>query len=177
MRGEMSADGISGYAEFSRRLAALLIDAIILVGVVAGLVFLPGAIWVLLGRSSEPVTVSAFVFGSLLFVTYFPLMESSAKRATLGKLLLGIEVTDARGKRIGFRAALIRTLGKGIPLILLVAFAESIGCLTPFSESVGVLILIPLLVAFLWCLTMWFTPRRQAAHDLVAGSVVALKTS
>jgi uncharacterized RDD family membrane protein YckC/type II secretory pathway pseudopilin PulG len=77
-------------------------------------------------------------------VAYFALMESSASQATLGKLALGLAVTDLEGRRIGLGRALGRTLAKllsGLPLNLGYLMAA-------------------------------FTARKRALHDLVAGTLV-----
>ena len=52
-------------------------------------------------------------------ILYFAVMESSSKQATLGKMVLGIVVTDIDGKRISFGRAIGRNLGKIISQIIL----------------------------------------------------------
>ena len=49
---------------------------------------------------------------------YFAIMESSSRQATLGKMVLGIVVTDMDGKRISFGRALGRNLGKIVSQII-----------------------------------------------------------
>jgi uncharacterized RDD family membrane protein YckC len=115
------------YASFSRRFGAFLLDALILV--------IPGCI---LG-SIIPVAGAA-----LAYFLYVPFMESSVIRATIGKKLMGIQVSDMHGQRISFRAAMIRSLMKMIS---------------------GVFMAIPHLLAL-------FTAKSQAMHDLVAETTV-----
>jgi len=81
--------------------------------------------------------------GLLPFV-YFLLMESSARQASLGKQALGIKVTDAAGRRLGLRRAAFRQLMKATNL---------------FSTGITYLIAA-------------FTERRQALHDMFAGTLV-----
>lgn len=82
-----------------------------------------------------------------VFVGYFfycTLLESSARQATLGKQVVGILVTSRDGARIGFGRATARFVAK-----LLSAFT-----------------------LFLGYLLIAFTARRQALHDLLAGTLV-----
>ena len=79
------------------------------------------------------------------YFLYCSLLESSAWQATVGKRLLGIKVTNGRGERIGFPRAAVRFVAKLLSVLtLLVGY---------------------LLVAV--------TKRRQALHDLLAGTLVS----
>lgn len=129
------------YAGFSARLLALVID-----GLVVALVFMPvtvvsgglfGAGWPM-----SPVVMSAAL--CVVALVYSALGESSRRQATVGKMALGIKVTDLEGRRISFRRAAWRGLGK----------------LASFSV---------LLVGFVVAI---FTERRQALHDFMAGTLV-----
>ena len=75
---------------------------------------------------------------------YFALMESSAKGATLGKLALGLRVTDLNGNRISFARATGRYFGKIVS---------------------GMILMIGYLMA-------GFTQQKQALHDIMAGCLV-----
>ena len=81
--------------------------------------------------------------GSYFF--YCVLLESSPWQATVGKRALGLKVTNRRGVRIGFVRAVVRFVAKLL--------------------SVATLLLGYLLVVV--------TKRRQALHDLIAGTLVA----
>lgn len=71
-------------------------------------------------------------------------MENSATQGTLGKLALGIKVTDLNGRRIGFGRATGRHFGKFIStLTLLIGY---------------------IMVAF--------TQKKQGLHDMMAGCLV-----
>lgn len=75
---------------------------------------------------------------------YFALMESSSKQATLGKMALGIIVTDLDGNRISFGRASGRYFGKILSgLILCIGYI-----MAGFSE------------------------KKQALHDMIAGCLV-----
>ena len=75
---------------------------------------------------------------------YCTLLESSAWQATVGKRALGLKVTNARGERIGFARAAARFVAKVLSVLTL--------CL-------GYLLVL-------------VTQRRQALHDLIAGTLV-----
>lgn len=90
------------YASFSRRLAAVLLDVLILI--------LPGA---LLG-SLIPVAG-----GLAVYFLYTPFLEASVMRATIGKKLMGIQVGSLTNERITFRAAMIRAIMKVVSGIFL----------------------------------------------------------
>ncbi len=115
------------FSSYSRRLLAALIDAVVLI--------VPA--W--LGSRILP-----YVGPVLVGLLYGALFESSTGRATIGKHLCGIQVTDLSGRRITFRAAFVRQLVK---------LASSALCFIPYFVAL-------------------FTARRQALHDLIAESVV-----
>jgi uncharacterized RDD family membrane protein YckC len=117
----------SNYASFGRRLGAVILDMLILL--------IPGLI---LG-SILPVAG-----GLVVWFFYAPFLESSALRATIGKKLMGIQVSDVNGHRLTFATALLREVMKMVSSFLF---------------------FLPHLLAI-------FTERKQAMHDLVAGSVV-----
>ena len=75
---------------------------------------------------------------------YFAICESSRWQATLGKMALGIRVTDLQGGRISFLRALGRYAGKFLSTaIILIGFVMAA-----------------------------FTARKQALHDLLANTLV-----
>jgi len=77
-------------------------------------------------------------------VLYFALCESSAWQGTLGKLALGIRVTDLQGKRISFPRALGRYFAKILSAIIL---------------GIGFL------------MVAW-TQRKQGLHDMICDTLV-----
>ncbi len=90
-----------------------------------------------------------FMFQYILFPLvalwlYNTLFECSSMQGTLGKALLGIKVTDTRGDRLSFLKAASRCLCKVI--------------VTPLS-------IVGFFMAF-------FTKKKQALHDVIAGTVV-----
>ena len=89
----------------------------------------------------------ASLVGILVAWLYYALQESSPKQATLGKQALGIVVTDLEGKRIDLIKATIRY----------------------FSKYISALIL------FIGYIMAAFTEKKQALHDIIAGTLVVNK--
>jgi uncharacterized RDD family membrane protein YckC len=133
--------GTTTYAGFWRRFAASFLDGLLLSVVTAPFTLQVGGSIADASRRSASSTIS-LVVGWL----YFALMESSAKQATLGKMALGIIVTDLDGRRIGFGRATGRY------------FAKILSALT-------------LGIGFLMA---GFTERKQALHDMVASCLVVM---
>jgi uncharacterized RDD family membrane protein YckC len=136
-------------AGFWRRCAAYTIDYFVtfvasyVVGLVAG--FGLGASQGMSGVIAAPMVGG--LLGLVVGWLYFALQESSAAQATLGKRALGIKVTDANGRRIGFGRATGRFFGK---------------------------ILSGLVFAVGFMLAGW-TERKQALHDFLAGTLVVFR--
>jgi uncharacterized RDD family membrane protein YckC len=74
-------------------------------------------------------------------------MESSSKRATLGKMALGIIVTDLEGKRISFGRATGRFFSKILSGIII----------------------------YIGFIMVAFTDKKQGLHDMIAGTLVIAK--
>jgi uncharacterized RDD family membrane protein YckC len=140
------------HAGFWLRLAAYLIDGVILAPVFAALYLSLGGPWpwsLQLGAILPPgVWSSMWLAGLLIPWLYYAGCESSVLQATPGKLVLGLRVVDAYGHRVGFARATGRFFGK---------------LLSGLIMDVGYL------------LAAW-TPRKQALHDLMAGCCVVRKT-
>jgi uncharacterized RDD family membrane protein YckC/Tfp pilus assembly major pilin PilA len=141
--GGAGAAAVNVYAGFWRRLAAYLVDwvvlmvAMVVVGMVLGVMALGD------DQSTGVIYLMSFV-GSWL---YSAIMESSSRQATLGKMALGICVTDLRGERIGFGRATGRYFAKILSSLIL---------------GIGYVM-------------AGFTRRRQGLHDMVAGTLVVKK--
>lgn len=151
------------YAGFWRRFAAAIIDSIVL-----NLLLSPvmGLMMFNMVRFSEDAftgmtdaqviaaiapmmttLIVASAVGFILQIVYFAYMESSRYQATLGKLALGIVVTDTAGNRISFGRAAGRNIGKVLS---------------------GLILMLGYIIAA-------FTPRKQALHDLLAGTLILEK--
>lgn len=132
------------YAGFLRRWVALLIDTLI-IGVPVVALY---SLFVLLLPGSAGADDAAGPFAYLLWLLaaplYFAGMECSAKQATFGKQAMGIKVTDLDGRRLGVGRALGRWAAAALSHATL----------------------------YLGFLMAGFTERKQALHDLIAGTLV-----
>lgn len=139
------------FGGFWRRFAAAIIDGIILN--VAFYAVIIAVVGVASAAASEEVAgalaVGVYLLSFVANWLYFALMEASGAQATVGKMALGIIVTDEAGARIGFGKATGRYFGKIISSII-----------------VG--------VGFL--MVAW-TRKRQGLHDLMAGTLVVRKSA
>lgn len=155
------------YAGFWKRFAAYLIDGIIL-GVVSWLIFIPILAAIGIGASSMEYSeemmmdeeaaagMAAMLAGGMMMIVfvsaaagwlYFALMESSSKQGTLGKMALGIIVTDVNGNRLTFGRATGRYFGK----------------------------ILSGLIFYIGFIMAAFTEKKQALHDMIAGCLVVNK--
>lgn len=143
------------YAGFWLRLVAYLLDSIAL-GFVVGIFILgplmeragisPENPWVLFtGTSRQMIAIN--LLATMASWLYWALLESSRWQATLGKKMLGVEVTDLEGRRISFARASGRYFGKIVSVLSL----------------------------FLGFAMAGFTPKKQALHDMIASCLVVKK--
>jgi uncharacterized RDD family membrane protein YckC len=98
------------YADLHKRVWAGIIDLVVIV--------------ILLGLGAAGFSYLAIDWVTpklpyLIFWLYFSYFESSAKQATPGKIAFRLAVTDVAGKRISFRRASLRCIGKVTVLITL----------------------------------------------------------
>ena len=143
------SDPISmNYAGFWKRVAAFIIDYIIALLVLFVLSFVLGSIMAVQETDDPAVFVGAvYILEVIYWWIYFAVMESSPTQGTLGKMAIGIKVTDLEGSRISFGRASGRHFGKLISgLILQMGFV---------------------MVAF--------TKKKQGLHDRMASCLVVNK--
>ena len=127
-------------ADFWLRLASDLIDRTILIVGSAVLQIVLG----LSSASSDEYFGQLIALYIILGFIYCPVMDSSPTQGTLGKMMMGIAVTDKSGRRVNFRQASRRHDGKLVSyLTLLIGF---------FMAG--------------------FTENKQALHDLIAKCLV-----
>lgn len=132
------------YAGFWRRLAALLVDGIVLWMIMMAVVLVMVG---LTARAHADSNLPAIIVGMLVLggpLLYFVGMESGERGATFGKRAVKIRVVNLDGERIGTGRALVRYLGH----YLSYAFF------------------------YVGFLMQPFTPRKQALHDMVSGTLV-----
>lgn len=140
------------YGGFWWRVLAYFIDYILLqiaISVLAGVLGIGMGAGMMMWQSGQDMIASTALVTSGVFSLvgswlYFALMESSAMQATVGKLAVGLVVTDMQGHRISFARATGRYFAKILSgLILMIGF---------------------IMVAF--------SGRKQGLHDLLAGTLV-----
>jgi uncharacterized RDD family membrane protein YckC/Tfp pilus assembly major pilin PilA len=129
--------GVVPYAGFWWRVLGWLIDYVILVVCIGVVAAVTGS-----NKGAQSVALAMFYFVVPLFYTV--LMESSRLQGTLGKLAVGIKVTDLAGNRISIGRALGRFCGHIIDALTLGIGYGMAG----------------------------FTERRQTLHDMIAGTLV-----
>jgi uncharacterized RDD family membrane protein YckC len=151
---------VTAYAGFWLRFVAWFIDAIVL-GIGGGILTAPitgvslfNLHSLMHGRPPSPdeffghgFIFRAFFVKQLLHWVYYALLESSTWQATLGKKALGLEVTDMQGTRISFGHATGRWAARYISVM---------------TFGIGYIM-------------AGFTARKQALHDLIAGTLVIRK--
>jgi uncharacterized RDD family membrane protein YckC len=152
---EMSVTSTISYAGFWRRFVAAIIDGLLIGAVfsvfqaMVGVGFWSGsrmhdADALAAAMAALGILVPLQVIASWL---YYALMESSKNQGTLGKMALGLRVTDLDGKRISFGRASGRYFAKFLSAIVL----------------------------FIGYIMAAFTPKKQAMHDMIASTLVLSK--
>ncbi|OWY18211.1 hypothetical protein B6N25_16495 [Sphingobacteriales bacterium TSM_CSS] len=129
--GAVAAAGGTGpyvieYADAGKRIIAFMID------------------WVFLMLLLRLFGWQSASWNWVIWWLYFALMESSDRQATIGKRMMGLKVTDLKGRKLTFGKASGRF------------FAKILSWMT---------LLIGFFMAF-------FTEKRQALHDLITGCLV-----
>lgn len=156
----------TNYAGFWLRFVAYIID-IIIVYVVQSFIFIP--VFGLMGisfasnagdmqnmsdaeamgmiGSMMAVMGTTILLATAISILYWTLMESSKYQATVGKIALGLKVTDVDGKNLDFVKALVRNLCKIISSMIL----------------------------YIGYMMAGFTDKKQGLHDMIAGTLVVKK--
>ncbi|HET7225128.1 MAG TPA: RDD family protein [Candidatus Eisenbacteria bacterium] len=146
---------VNTYGGFWRRFWALVIDSMLIYVVTLPAKLAVGLPWAFRMRdvsSFDPAQMGSLIGAGLLLNLatlvltwgYFAWMHSSERQATLGMMALGLRITDLDGRRISFARATGRY------------FAS----------------LLSALIFLIGYLIQPFTARRQALHDMLAGTLV-----
>ena len=143
---------MENYAGFWIRVGAYIVDTIVLL-IAQTIIFTIFGVSMFGATSLDPAATDVFATagGGIAYaittigsVLYFVIMESSAKQGTLGKMALGLVVTDADGNRISFLRALGRYFAKILSgLILLIGY-----------------------------IMVGLTERKQGLHDMICSTLV-----
>jgi len=129
-------------AGFWLRVVAVIVDSALMMLLLA--VMMVGAAGV-----GEDLIEPTYWLWVLISFLYWPVLESSAQRGTVGKMMLGLVVADIDGGKLPFLRSLLRNLAKIISAI-------------------------PFYIGFFLAA---FTARKQALHDLITKAVVLRKSS
>jgi len=153
------------YGGFWLRFVALIIDSII-IGILQWIIILPilgfmGFTMFSAGNvdTSDPESAAGlagvilagvgmiWIVTFVLSVLYYSFMESSSYQGSVGKIALGLIVTDMNGNKLDFSKAFVRNLCKII---------------SNLSFLIGYIVAL-------------FTEKHQALHDILAGTLVLRK--
>lgn len=135
------------YAGFWKRFFATIIDTIAFYILIFLGYFIDGLILAL--SDNDIYTSSTSQFQEVLIISFFywiynTIMESSPNQGTLGKMAMGIKVTDINGERINFMQATKRHLA------------------SYFSFA----------IFFIGYLMVAFTEKKQGLHDILTECLV-----
>ena len=142
------------YGGFWIRFVAAIIDGLIVQAVVVPIGFVVGAVTGFAGAASgvshSGLSLLGGGFGFIIGIAggwlYEGLMTSSTRQATLGKMIFGMKVTDLYGNPISFGRASGRYFAKWISMLTI----------------------------FIGYIIAGFTERKQALHDMIAGTLVRI---
>ncbi len=137
--------GLRTPAGFWLRFCAAFLDSIItgVAGSIVGAIF--GFIAGSAGMAMGWIEAGGYLIGTVLGWFYAAFMESSPLQASVGKMAVGIKVTDMQGQRISFARATGRHFAKWISTIIL----------------------------FIGYFMMLFTDKKQTLHDMISGCLVS----
>ena len=158
----------TNYAGFWMRFVAIIIDGII-IGIIQSFVIIPILAAVGFGfvgtaqtmDMSDPNNIAGmigaimavagtyWILSMCIQVLYFSFMESSKWQATIGKMALGLTVMDMNGVKLDFGKAFVRNICKII---------------SNFTLLIGYIM-------------AGFTDKKQALHDIIAGTLVVKKST
>jgi len=129
-----------------KRAGALAIDWVVCYALAAVLLAISG-------EANDPDAPLGALF--IVFYVFCPLLESSAWQATVGKRVMGLQISDNDGKRIGFWRAFARNFARSI---VLYGYVLSLGLLLVFQY-------------------MRFKSSKKLFHDEISGTVIGERVS
>lgn len=154
---DFHAGGTVVYAGFWKRFAAYFIDSLVIgiAGFIVQMVLFGVFFGGMAAFSGNPSglfssglgiagLVAVYVIPLTIYASYFAAMHASARQATLGKMAVGIKVTDEAGHPISFARGFGRYFAQLLSSIIL-------------------------MVGFIMA---GFTDRKRALHDMICGTLV-----
>lgn len=160
---ETDATAFAPFAGFWRRVAAFLVDGLVLGGIGHALGLALSDVFVRMGPWGRGV-------GFLVALVYFVAQESGGDGQSPGKRLLRIRVVDAGGRALSPARGLLRFAVFGVPYFLAGAVLPMAA--VAFAGGVPLALIAPgAMLALAWLLA--FNQRtRQSLHDLAVGAFV-----
>lgn len=159
-------------ASVGQRLAALIIDMMIIIGVIVLFTLAAGFVFGSMTRAGEMIAVIWLLGLFLLRNGYFLAFEMSARAATPGKRVMGLRVAARDGGRLRFEAIFTRNVLRELELFLPLSAMLA----APLSGGGGDVDGWIYVLGLIWCAVFVFLPLFNAdnlrAGDLVAGTWV-----
>ena len=91
------------YGGFWARFVALVLDNAIVFFILLAMLLSMATVVAAIGMNATIEGVAGLVISLVPFL-YWPVLESSRRRATIGKRIMGLEVTDLEGNQLSFCA-------------------------------------------------------------------------
>jgi len=171
------------YASFWTRLGAYIIDLII-TGIPSIVLYLVLTMVYKKSTDSMEYNVISQSVSIAIVIFYYSFFEASSYQGSWGKQILEIKVTDMEGERIDMGTAFTRSLVKAAPALVIFASLFAFGMpkvipgqMPDFTHPYMLTSTILSLLTIVFYLLAAFTARRQALHDMIAGTVVIKKFS
>jgi uncharacterized RDD family membrane protein YckC len=167
------------YASFELRVAASLLDLIVLF-IIAGILVAIGSLIVLVSSDFERVDPSDTAInlfwgcvGAILpaALLYF-FIGFAWKGQTIGQSVMQVMVIRSDGRRLGAIGAAARILGLLVYLLFIAAGGVAAFALRETALYAGIAVIVAFLLIALSLFMAVFDSRRRALHDRIAGTVV-----
>jgi uncharacterized RDD family membrane protein YckC len=158
---------------FWRRIAAFLLDVVILFLVLGPFGFLVKRMLGIVPAGRE-IYVALLVNFSFPVWAFFTWADAFARGGTFGKRAFGLEVVSTEGGPLGVARALLRTAVKLLPwetvhvAVFLLPSAPS-----ELESTTWIVLAAAYVLAFAYLMVVWRTFGERAPHDLVARTQVA----
>ncbi|MFL0252588.1 RDD family protein [Clostridium neuense] len=178
------------YAGLFKRFLAYVVDGIILaiIGAIVGKIVGYSSFTAMLNAATgKAIDVNAFrtyyTIVLIIGIAYYVLLESSPKQGSLGKMLLGIKITNENGGRISIVTALERYVILGVFGIISSVLSIIQGPPKVSTTGVGaaafssstILAFVSLVYYIIILITMLSSQYKQGLHDKLAKTYVVSK--
>lgn len=153
-------------AHTGKRIVAIIIDGIIL-GIVAVLVSSVLGFSVSAMDATQP-SVKFFIYNLVnlaISASYFGYLEGSSRQASIGKVVLGLQVVREDGSALDVKDAAKRAIILNVIFMLPNLLVPLLGGLTGILQ----------LAALVSVVIILFNKRKQGVHDIVSKTLVTAK--